>query len=135
MTPSADELYDHGPEKRVLFLCDQPRHALCQRHRLRGGGRVIGAVTRHWRGPLRWASLASFLTYANQYTKPFNEVTGVLTQLQTALASAERLLAVIDQPTRDARTRPDALAPAACEGRVDVAGRVDFSYVPGSAAH
>ena len=71
--------------------------------------------------------LSSFLTYANQYTKPFNEVTGVLTQMQTALASAARLLELIDQApeTPDA---PGALAPAACAGRVDVED-VSFSYV------
>ncbi len=75
---------------------------------------------------LRWASFPAFSTYANQYTKPFNEVTGVLTQMQTALASAGRLLDVIDQ-TPETPDAPDALAPAACEGRVDVED-VCFSY-------
>ena len=79
-------------------------------------------------GRLTVGTLSSFLTYANQYTKPFNEVTGVLTQLQTAMASAWRLFQVIDLEPEP----PDpagALAPAACQGRVE-ALHVDFSYRP-----
>ncbi len=49
---------------------------------------------------------SSFLSYVNQYNKPFNEVTGVLTELQGALASAERLLEIIDLP--DASREKDA---------------------------
>ena len=87
---------------------------------------VFGAVSAIG-GGITVGQLSSFLTYANQYTKPFNEVTGVLTQMQTALASAARLLELIDQApeTPDA---PGALAPAACAGRVDVED-VSFSYV------
>ena len=68
------------------------------------------------------------LTYANQYTKPFNEVTGVLTQMQTALAGAERLFcgAGCRTGTPDA---PDALEPKKCEGAVRVEN-VAFSYTP-----
>ena len=79
-------------------------------------------------GRLTVGTLSAFLTYANQYTKPFNEVTGVLTQLQTAMASAWRLFQVIDLEPEP----PDpagALAPAACQGRVE-ALHVDFSYRP-----
>ena len=86
---------------------------------------VFGAVSAIG-GGITVGQLSSFLTYANQYTKPFNEVTGVLTQMQTALASAGRLLDVIDQ-TPETPDAPDALAPAACEGRVDVEA-VCFSY-------
>ena len=86
---------------------------------------VFGAVSAIG-GGITVGQLSSFLTYANQYTKPFNEVTGVLTQMQTALASAGRLLDVIDQ-TPETPDAPDALAPAACEGRVDVED-VCFSY-------
>lgn len=79
-------------------------------------------------GALTVGQLSCFLTYANQYTKPFNEVTGVLTQMQTALASATRLFELIDaeQETPDA---PNALEPAVCKGEVTVQ-HVDFSYVP-----
>ena len=88
---------------------------------------VFGAIAAVM-GAISVGQLSSFLTYANQYTKPFNEVTGVITQLQSAVASAERLFAVIDaEPeTPDA---PDAKAPAGCEGAVDVE-HVHFSYTP-----
>lgn len=88
---------------------------------------VFGALVAI-KGGISVGRLSCFLSYANQYTKPFNEVTGVLTQLQTAVASAERLFAVIDEPTERPDT-PDALAPTACGGRV-TASHVDFAYVP-----
>ena len=56
---------------------------------------IIGALT-VISGGLSIGGLSCFLTYANQYTKPFNEVTGVLTQLQTGLAAAERVFAVLE---------------------------------------
>ena len=88
---------------------------------------VFGAIAAVM-GAISVGQLSSFLTYANQYTKPFNEVTGVITQLQSAVASAERLFAVIDAgpETPDA---PGAKAPAGCEGAVDVE-HVHFSYTP-----
>ena len=88
---------------------------------------VFGAIAAVM-GAISVGQLSSFLTYANQYTKPFNEVTGVITQLQSAVASAERLFAVIDaEPeTPDA---PGAKAPAGCEGAVDVE-HVHFSDTP-----
>lgn len=88
---------------------------------------VFGALVAI-KGGISVGRLSCFLSYANQYTKPFNEVTGVLTQLQTAVASAERLFAVIDEPT-ERPDAPDALAPTACGGRV-TASHVDFAYVP-----
>lgn len=48
--------------------------------------------------------LVSFLSYANQYTKPFNEISGVVTELQNAIASASRVFEVIDEPAME----PDA---------------------------
>ena len=48
-------------------------------------------------GGLSVGQLSSFLSYANQYTKPFNEVTGVLTEIQTAFASARRVFALLDE--------------------------------------
>ena len=71
--------------------------------------------------------LSCFLTYANQYTKPFNEITGVITELQTAFASARRVFAVLDEPAES----PDVQLPELthCDGRV-TAEHVDFSYRP-----
>ncbi len=69
-----------------------------------------------------------FLSYANQYTKPFNEVTNVITQIQTAYASARRVFALLDA----AEEEPDAAdAVALAEPRGEVCfEHVDFSYVP-----
>ncbi len=88
---------------------------------------VIGSLTVVG-GGFSIGRLFAFLTYANQYTKPFNEVTGVLTQLQSAVASADRLFALIDEPA-EPQDAPDALAPESCEGRVK-ADQVCFSYRP-----
>ena len=70
--------------------------------------------------------VSSFLTYANQYTKPFNEVTGVITQLQTAFSSAGRVFALLDQP-EEAPDAPDAKTVKSCEGRVRI-DHVSFAY-------
>ncbi len=69
-----------------------------------------------------------FLSYANQYTKPFNEVTNVITQIQTAYASARRVFALLDADEEE----PDAAdAVALAEPRGEVCfEHVDFSYVP-----
>ncbi len=80
------------------------------------------------RGFLSVGQLSSFLNYANQYTKPFNEISGVVTELQNALASAARVFALIDQPAilEDA---PDAARLEEVSGEVGLE-HVDFSYVP-----
>lgn len=77
-------------------------------------------------GSLSVGTLSAFLTYANQYTKPFNEVTSVLTQLQTAVASAQRLFWAIDL-TAEPEDAPDALSPEHCGGMVEIR-HVNFSY-------
>ncbi|MBQ4043070.1 MAG: ABC transporter ATP-binding protein, partial [Clostridia bacterium] len=77
-------------------------------------------------GSLSVGGLSCFLSYANQYTKPFNEISGVITELQNALACAARLFELIDQPAQT----PDAdgvLTDA--EGAVQMEN-VAFSYVP-----
>ncbi len=79
-------------------------------------------------GGITVGGLSVFLNYANQYTKPFNEVTAVLTQLQTALAGAERLFELIHLPVEE--DKADALAPKWAEGDVQANG-LCFSYVPG----
>ena len=58
---------------------------------------IFGALTAV-SGGITVGGLSCFLTYANQYTKPFNEVTGVLTQLQTAAAAAKRVFQVLEEP-------------------------------------
>lgn len=70
--------------------------------------------------------LSCFLTYANQYTKPFNEVTGVLTQLQTALAAAGRVFDVLEAEN-EAPDNPDSPKIENCKGSVKIEN-VSFSY-------
>ncbi len=80
------------------------------------------------RGYLSVGQLSSFLSYANQYTKPFNEISGVVTELQNALASAARVFALIDEEPiipEDA----DAVDLKQAEGSVEL-DHVNFSYVP-----
>ena len=72
--------------------------------------------------------LSSFLNYANQYTKPFNEISGVVTELQNALASASRVFALMDEPAIPADD-PDAAVLKDVRGQVSLE-HVDFSYVP-----
>lgn len=69
-----------------------------------------------------------FLSYANQYTKPFNEVTNVITQIQTAYASARRMFALLDAREQEPDAS-DAVELAAPQGEVSFE-HVDFSYVP-----
>ncbi len=71
--------------------------------------------------------LSCFLQYANQYTKPFNEISGVVTELQSALASAARIFALIDAPAESSDSGKKVLEN--CDSRVEL-DNVDFSYVP-----
>lgn len=80
------------------------------------------------RGFLSVGQLTSFLNYANQYTKPFNEISGVVTELQNALASAARVFELIDQPPIS-KEAEDAVVLKDVQGRVEL-DHVDFSYVP-----
>ncbi|MEG1631782.1 MAG: ABC transporter ATP-binding protein [Hydrogenoanaerobacterium sp.] len=77
-------------------------------------------------GKLSVGQLSCFLTYANQYTKPFNEVSGVVTELQTAFASARRVFSVLDEPS-EAPDPNDAFVMTKCEGDVS-AHDVSFAY-------
>ncbi|MDY3845585.1 MAG: ABC transporter ATP-binding protein [Eubacteriales bacterium] len=72
--------------------------------------------------------LSCFLSYAGQYAKPFNEISGVISELQNALACAERLLDFIDAPT-DMKEQPDAVVAQNVKGEIDFE-HVYFSYVP-----
>lgn len=77
-------------------------------------------------GSLSVGQLSCFLTYANQYTKPFNEVTGVLTQLQTAIAAAGRVFEVLEAEN-EAPDSPDSPKISECKGNVKIEN-VSFSY-------
>ncbi len=72
--------------------------------------------------------ISTFITYANQYTKPFNEITGVIPQLQSAFAGAARVFELLDESnqTPDSENSEDMKN---CSGKIDIEN-VSFSYVP-----
>lgn len=72
--------------------------------------------------------LTCFLTYANQYTKPFNEISGVVTELQNAFASAKHLFDLIEEPPQ-LPDKPDARVLNDADGSVNIED-VSFSYRP-----
>ncbi|RKM57570.1 ABC transporter ATP-binding protein [Butyrivibrio sp. CB08] len=77
-------------------------------------------------GGMTVGGLAIFLSYANQYTKPFNEISGVITELQNALACAERVFELIDEEAESADPSYESMTFAA-EGNVAIKD-VSFSY-------
>ena len=79
-------------------------------------------------GGLSVGQLSSFLSYTNQYTKPFNDITSVLTEFQNSIASAARVFALIDEPSAPAEPQ-DAIVLTQPEGRI-LLENVDFSYTP-----
>ena len=88
---------------------------------------VAGALSAV-QGGISVGQLTSFLSYANQYTKPFNEISGVVTELQNALACADRIFELIEEMPQtpepaDAKTLTDPDGSVALED-------VSFSYVP-----
>ncbi len=72
--------------------------------------------------------LMTILSYANQYTKPFNEISGVVTELQNALASAARVFELIDEKTI-LQDKEDAEVLKDVKGQVEIE-HVNFSYIP-----
>ena len=79
-------------------------------------------------GAITVGGLSCFLSYANQYAKPFNEITGVVTELQNALACAARVFELIDEPA-EIPDAPDAKALTDASGSVQLTN-VAFSYTP-----
>lgn len=89
---------------------------------------IVGAYAAI-RGMLSVGQLSIFLSYANQYTKPFNEISGVVTELQNALACAARVFELIDEPPFPAEDA-DAVVLEDVDGSVKLE-HVAFSYDPG----
>ncbi len=78
-------------------------------------------------GGITVGQLSAFLSYANQYTKPFNEISGVVTELQSAFASARRIFALTESD--DEISDADNKVLTDVDGNVKI-DHVDFSYVP-----
>ena len=77
-------------------------------------------------GYISVGNISCFLTYANQYTKPFNEVTSVISQLQTAFSSAKRLFDLLDEKD-EVKDLDNSMSDVACFGNVEFSN-VNFSY-------
>ena len=79
-------------------------------------------------GSFTVGNLSTFLNYANQYTKPFNEISGVITELQNALACAGRVFELIEAPARSPEPECPQM-PEQLTGTVEIRD-LKFSYVP-----
>lgn len=88
---------------------------------------LVGAFSA-MRGVLTVGQLSCFLSYANQYTKPFNEISGVVTELQNALACAERIFALIEEESQVPEPE-NVKVLAEVKGNIDLK-HVYFSYTP-----
>lgn len=91
------------------------------------GVAVTGAISAIF-GRLTVGQLSCFLSYANQYTKPFNEISGVVTELQNAIACASRVFELIEEEPEAAEIS-NAVNLENVDGRVDL-NDIEFSYVP-----
>ena len=89
------------------------------------GVAVTGAISAI-NGGISVGQLATFLSYANQYTKPFNEISGVITELQNALACAARVFELIEEQPETA-DKPDAVVLDNADGSISLEN-VYFSY-------
>lgn len=78
-------------------------------------------------GFLSIGQITSFLTYANQYTKPFNEISGVLSELQNAVASAERIFSLLDEEEESDDSKLETIENPVGEMQAE---NVSFSYLP-----
>lgn len=89
---------------------------------------VVGAILSITSsGIITVGTLSIFLSYANQYTKPFNEIASVITELQNALACAERIFEFIEADDEVSDEGGEELSPESIRGRVSI-DNVEFSY-------
>ncbi len=89
---------------------------------------ALGAIgVLPWVGVMSVGRLASFLSYSNQYTKPFNEISGVIAELQNAVSCAQRVFEVLDTPSEPDDSHLGTLTD--CDGTLEFQD-VHFSYIP-----
>ncbi len=89
---------------------------------------IVGSLSA-MNGAISIGQIATFITYANQYTKPFNEVTGVIPQLQAALAGADRVFAVLDEQDEYPPDSECEETEGRSRGELDI-NHISFSYNP-----
>lgn len=120
------ELYEVGVKAQFYSSLTNPSTRLVNNLAYALVG-LVGALLAV-QGDLTVGGISSFLLYANLFAKPFNEITGVLTQLQSALASANRIFRLLEEP-EELPEPPGARVLAGAAGAVTFAG-VSFSYEP-----
>ncbi len=119
-----DLLYLHGQKAQFFSSLSNPTTRFVNAIIYAAVG-LTGALRAVY-GGLTVGQISMFLSYANQYTKPFNEITGIIAQLQTAMASAERVFAVLDETEES----PDAAGSLpTVKGEVTVSD-LSFGYSP-----
>ena len=115
--------------KAIFFSSITNPATRCVNNVVYAGVALVGALF-SVSGVISVGQLSCFLSYANQYTKPFNEISGVVTELQNAMACASRIFELLDEEERtpdkaDARV----LTEEQVDGTVEISD-VSFSYVP-----
>lgn len=115
-----DELYIYGKNAQFASSLANPSTRFVNAIVYAAVG-VIGAISAI-RGGLTIGQISCFLTYANQYTKPFNEVTGVISQIQTAIAGGARFFELIDSQDKT----PDAVNARELD---NIKGDIEFNNV------
>lgn len=121
-----NRLYKSGVRSQFISSLSNPSTRFVNSLVYAGVG-VIGAITIINGGALSVGGLTSFLQYANQYTKPFNEISSVITEIQTALAAAKRVFTLIEQTPESDDGNLNVLEQ--CDGTVKMQN-VEFSYTP-----
>lgn len=119
-------LYAHGQKAQFFSSLSNPctRFVNAVVYAAVGVAGALSAIG----GYLTVGQISMFLSYANQYTKPFNEITAIISQLQSAFASAQRVFDVLDEPS-ETPDSPTALQLDSCNGEVALE-HVSFSYLP-----
>lgn len=89
------ELQTYSPESSILQQPDEPVYQICQQYHLRRGSTSWSFSDTG--GTLTVGGLSVLLSYANQYMKPFNDISSVITEMQNALACADRIFDLLEQ--------------------------------------
>lgn len=119
------ELYDAGVKAQFYGSLANPstRFVMNTAYAAVGGAGALLALA----GQITIGSISSFLMYSNLFSKPFTEISGVMTQLQSAVSSARRVFAICDEPDEEEDGKQEL---SVHEGRVDFE-HVRFSYEKG----
>ncbi len=122
-----EELYKVGVKAQFFSALTNPTTRFINGLVYTGTG-VSGAIAViKTAGSFTVGNLSCFLTYANQYTKPFNEISGVITELQNAFASARRVFELLDSEEQSDDSSLKEISK--CDGQIEIEN-ISFSYSP-----